>query len=267
MKRAFYLFIVVLILGASSVVAQSNGIVIKAKFKANKVCSSDSTRNTITYHIRKDILRVDIDGPAANSSIIYQPVSDKIWVLFHVEQVYYSMVGHELVTMTEEVRKQADEFAKSLSEMNENTREQMEMVWPDGNPFMFEDPPYKLIAKKDSLVSQLMCDKYLGEFSNGNRQFLFTSNLKTTGIKEDELEILNAFAQFMGKGVKAISGNMDFTAIRKKENGYPVLMENYSGKSLCNTYWVFQIYRDKLDNKLFQIPLAYGKFENPLGRD
>ena len=249
------------------VLSQTNGIVIKAEYRSTRVCNSDSTRNKITYHIRQDILRVDIKGIAANTSIIYQPLSDKIWVLYHHEKVYYTMNSSELKFLEEEVAKQSDDFQKSIADRDSVGREQTMMIWPDGNPFAFEDPEYTLIKKKDSLISQLMCDKYEGNRNGRTVQLMFVNNFKTMGIKDDELQILQEFSVFMGKGFKALSGNMDVTNLYKKDvSGYPILIENVNRGVLCNTYKIKNIYRMLLDNKLFEIPLAYGKFENPLGK-
>jgi len=265
MKNILVVLLVILLCHIK-VQSQVDGIVIEAEYKATGLCSSDSTKNNITYYIRKDILRVDIRGTMANSTIVFQPSTNKIWVLYHHEMLYYSMDKTEMNSLETVVINQSKEFQNSIANMDSTSRDQTLMIWPDGNPFMFEDPEYEVVNKKDSLISQLICDKYSGNLNNGNIQMLFVNNLKTTGIKDDELQILNNFSVFMGKGVKALSGNMDFANIYKKDvGGYPILIETFGGNMLCNMYWLKFIYRKKLDNKIFEIPLAYGKFENPLG--
>ena len=176
------------------------------------------------------------------------------------------MSGEEMKGLEKEVIRKSEEFEYDLSLLDSSALEDMKLLWPDGNPFMFEDPEYTLVNKKDSLVSQLLCDKYVGRLKGGMMQYFYSNTLKTTGIKDDELEILKEFSEFMGKGVKALSGNMDFANIYKKEVGaYPILTENFSGDELCNIFWMKSIYRFNLSNALFEVPISYGKFDNPLG--
>lgn len=267
MHRKLVLFTSILILLIGSIKAQSNAIVIEALFESTKKCSSDSTKNRITYTIRKDIMRLDIKGPLVNSSIVFQPASNKIWVMYHHEKVYYSMDRQEMRVLDEQVIKEAEEFKKAFDAMDSASQLQTSMLWPDGNPFMFDDPDYEFLGKKDTLISQMFCSKYHGKLNNGNDQYVYINDFKRLGLKREELEILNTFNEFMGLGVKALSGNMDFANIYFKENlkGYPVLIQNWFGDTVCNYYWLQFIYRDKVDNQFFEIPLPYGKFENPLG--
>ncbi len=257
------IFMLLIYLGLS---AQGNSIVIVAEYKATRQCSTDSTLNIMTYSIREDILRLDMKGSNANSSIIYQPSTDKLWVVYHHEQVYYSMTGDEMRQLEAMVIQQSDEFKRSLDLLDSSARAEKLSIWPGGDPFLFADPEYKLVNKKDSLISQLLCDRYEGINQNGNLSVFYSNSLKTTGLKESELNILKQFSDFMGKGVKALSGSMDFSNIYKKDVGdFPILIENYSGSSLCNHLWLKFIYRDNLPNSFFEIPIQFGKMDNPLG--
>lgn len=245
--------------------SQKNTIVLVAEYRTDGRCSTDSALYNIIYKVREDILKLDIHGPQSNSSIIYQPSTEMLWVLYHYETLYYSMNKEHVTMLENEIKVKSDEFEATYEAMDEASKEQTKMLWPAGNPFKFEKPEYNLVNKKDSLVSQLLCDKYSAEISNGNMQHIFFNNLKSMDIKSDELKVLESFNQFLGNGVKAISGNMDFSAIRFRDEGLPILFENFYGKNLCNQYWVKQIFRAKFDNQEFEIPVHYGKYENPLG--
>ena len=246
--------------------SQANGIFIQAEYKSTRTCSSDSSRYIVNYSLRQDLLKVDLRGPRAQNSIIYQPSTNTLWMVYHVEKAFYSMTGEMMKTYNREVEKQAEEFIQSLEKMDEKTREQTKVMWPTGNPFAFEYPEYELKKKEDSLVSQLLCKKYYGVMTNGNEQYVYLNNLKYTGMKKTELQILTDFMEFMGSGVKAMSGNLDFTAIHfREEGGMPILIENKNGDNLCSYFWVKHINRMNLEDSEFQIPITYSKINNPLG--
>lgn len=252
---------------AAGISAQNNSVIIEAHFKASGKCSSDTTFNKVVYHVRNDILRVDMNGPTANSSIIFQPASGKIWVLFHLEQVYYSMTREEMDSLEWKVRQESAAFDSAMARLSGKDREATLAAWPDGNPFVFEEAQYSLVKKKDSLINNLLCDKYSGGLNKDNLKITFLNNLKTTGITFDEIAILSEFSQFMGKGVKALSGNMDFCSVRKLEaGGLPILTQNFKGDILCSRFEIVRIWRAKTGNSRYQIPVSYSRFENPLGR-
>lgn len=266
MSNRIFLTLVCAILFAFNTVSQNNGIVLEVEYRATRKCSTDSSRFKIIYSVRKDIMRLDIKGATANSSIIYQPATQKIWVLYHHEMLYYSMDKSQMLMLDDTVKKKSEEFQRTFEAMDEASKEQTKMLWPDGNPYQFEEPVFGLLGKKDTLISQLLCDKYFADISNGNKQHMYINNLKTTGIKLEELEVLSRFNDFLGKGVKIISGNLDFSAIYKREqDGIPILFENFYGRDVCSYYHVKFIYRKKLNDDEFIIPMAYGKYENPLG--
>lgn len=265
LKRVIQVFVCVLLFSFNSF-SQNNGIVLEVEYRATRKCSTDSSRFKIIYSVRKDIMRLDIKGATANSSIIYQPSTQKIWVLYHHERLYYSMDQAQMLMLEDTVKSKSEEFQRTFEAMDEASKEQTKMLWPDGNPYIFEEPNFSLVGKKDTLISQLLCDKYFADISNGNKQNMYINNLKTTGIKLEELEVLMQFNEFLGRGVKIISGSLDFSAIYEREQGgIPILFENFYGRDICSYYHVKFIYRKKLNNDEFIIPIAYGKYENPLG--
>jgi len=249
-----------------SLVAQTNTIVIKIQHKATKLCNSDSGITNLTYYVRPDILRIDLNGPHANSAFIFQPSSEKIWVLYHHEKVYYSMSKTDMEVVNSEIKKAEEEIKRKIEAEKAAGNDASSIIWSDGHPLQSDNLEYLAMKKQDSLISLLMCKKYQAMRKDGGQNIMFLNNLKSTGVKDEELQILNLFAEFMGKGTSVLAGSMDFTAFRKRDqNAYPILIENKKNKEVCNQLLLKIMYRDVTKDELFKVPVNFGKLENPLG--
>ncbi|HAW51992.1 MAG TPA: hypothetical protein DCX54_06635 [Flavobacteriales bacterium] len=246
--------------------AQTEVITAKYKYESRKECSSDSGTTFLTYHIRPDIMRLDFNGPSSNSSIIYQPASQKIWVLYRHEKVYYIMTAEDIKLLEDQIKTAGEEMIRSQQNMSDQDKKSMEVLWANGNPFELDEPVYVQVKKKDSLVSQLMCKRYDGQLKNGTVKRAYTNNLKSTGFKDDQLAILNSFCDFMGDGTRVLAGNMDFVSFRKWDIGaYPILVENRAGKVLCSSLLLQEIYHMNRKDEFFVIPNGFGVIDNPVG--
>jgi hypothetical protein len=95
---------------------------------------------------------------------------------------------------------------------------------------------------------------------------VFANNLKSTGLKDDQLAILTSFSDFIGEGTRILAGNMDFLSFKKWDFGaYPILIENRGGKVLCSSLLLKEIFKQKRNDDFFVIPNGYNLIDNPVG--
>ncbi|MEQ9064409.1 MAG: hypothetical protein RIE58_09550 [Vicingaceae bacterium] len=247
------------------VLSQSNLIYAKVRHDATGRCG-DSTMTTLTYYIRPDILRIDFRGPKANSSMIYQPAKQRVWVLYHHEKRFYSMNKEDIENYDSQIKGAAEEMRLRLEKLSERERKENMELFPAGSPFLLNDIHYQGVKKKDSLISQLICKRYDAVLEDGSRRRAYLNSFKGTGINESDLGILRQFSDFMGKGSKVMSASLDFSSFYKwDEGGYPVLVETWKGDELCNTLWMSMLRRGSKKDKFFTIPIEYAKMNNPMG--
>jgi len=177
------------------------------------------------------------------------------------------MTAEDIEMVERQIEGAKAEMMKSQEALSEKEKKSSYNLWPTGTPFEVDNPTYVQVKKKDSLVSQLLCKRYDGKLRDGNVKRVYVHNLKSTGLKDDELNMLTNFSDFMGDGTRILSQNMDFTAFKKWELGaYPILIEKRSGNVLCSSFLLQEIYRKKRKDAFFTIPLEYVVIDNPMGR-
>ena len=265
--RSIYLLLFISVLYSPGAKAQNEVITLKFKYESKRECSSDSGITFLTFHIRPDIVRLDFKGPTSNSSIIYQPSSERLWALYHHEKRYFAMTAEDIEMVERQIKGAKEEMIKSQEALTDKEKNSAYNLWPTGTPFDVDNPTYIQVKKKDSLVSQLMCKRYDGKLKDGKVKRVYIHNLKSTGLKDDELSILTAFSDFMGDGVRILAQNMEFTSFKKWDvGGYPILIETRSEEVLCSQLLLKEIYRQKRKDDFFTIPVYYGVIDNPMGR-
>ena len=239
----------------------------KIRHQATGRCNSDTTITYLTYYIRPDIIRLDFNGRSANSSMIYQPSSKKIWVVYHHEKRFYSMDEDDMSMYDQKVRGAASEYEFKRNQMSEEEKERSPDVFSGSNPLLAENEVYTYRKHMDSLVSQLMCRRYDARLSDGRLKKVYLNNFKSMKIDDASLSILQEFHDFMGVGSQVMAGSLDFTAFRKwDQGGYPVLVETWSASMLCNTLWMTSISREKKKDDFFKVPYSFSRIDNASGR-
>ena len=264
--KSIFVFLIISGLFLSAVNAQKEVVTVKYRYESKKECSSDSGITYLTYHIRPDIMRLDFNGPSSNSSIIYQPSAKKVWVIYRHEKVYYIMTNDDIKLLEDQIEIARQEMIRSQQGLSDQDKKAVQSIWPNGNPFETENTTYEPVKKKDSLVSQLMCKRFDGQLPNGSVKRVYVHNLKSTGLKDDQLAILTSFGDFMGYGSQMLAGNLDFVSFKKWDiGGYPILIEKRGGDVVCTSLLLNEIYTKKRKDDFFVIPNGYGIIDNPVG--
>jgi hypothetical protein len=227
----------------------------------------DGTAGKTVMFVSENFVKIDGLANLNSATVLFNKEKQTVYLINHSAKTYVELVKSEV----EHLNEQLAEFAGMLREQSANfPPDQLDMVreMMKQNGYAVAMPKMTYKKEGSSKVGDWKCSKYNGTAYNKNMLELHSTKLENLGLKEGDLEILNAFAPFLAVLIDASNISKGSAAVfcpNVQWEGFPVKAVDYLGGKAIITTTLNKVERVSSESSTFNLPAGYSKTYFELG--